>query len=154
NAIIIGDPSGASCSSIVPSDALSTAATWGAAVNGNVAVLGTAPALAGGTTLISDAIAYAASSGTGKTGLYVSLNCEYANATAGTAVPLLASVDGGGFTVTGQGANCPSDAGSVNTWQALALGQFNGLTSAKLGPWSSPACSVEETFNAWPAALG
>jgi RHS repeat-associated protein len=153
-AIIIGDPSGASCSGTVPADALSTAATWGAAVNGNAAVLGTAPALGGATTLISDAIAYAASSGTGKTGLYVSLNCEYSTATAGTAVPLLASVDGGGFTATGQGSHCPSDDGSVNTWQALALSPFNGLTSGNLGPWSSPACSVEETFNAWPAALG
>jgi RHS repeat-associated protein len=154
NAIVIGDPSGASCSSTVPSDALSTAGTWGAAVTGNVAVLGTAPALGGATTLISDAIAYAASGGTGKTGLYVSLNCENASASDGTDVPLLASVEGGGFTVTGQGSHCPSDAGTVNTWQALEVTQFNGLTSAKLGPWSSPACSVEETFNAWPPALG
>src|SRR6266568_9040383 len=78
NAIVIGDPSAAACSSTVPTDALSTAGTWGAAVNGNVAVLGTAPALAGATTLISDAIAYAASGA--KAGLYVSLNCEYATA--------------------------------------------------------------------------
>jgi hypothetical protein len=86
--------------------------------------------------------------------LYVSLNCEYSSASAGTGVPLLASVEGGGFTVTGQGSNCPSDAGTVNTWLALALSQFNGVTSAILGPWSSPACSVEESFNAWPAGLG
>jgi hypothetical protein len=122
-------------------------------VNGNVVVLGTAPALGGARTLISDAIAHAASGGANKTGLYVSLNCEYSSATAGTDVPLLANVEGGGFTATGQGTHCPSNAGTVNTWQALALSQFNGLTSADLGPWSSPACSVEETFNAWPPAL-
>ena len=159
NAIIIGDPSTSStCASTVPSDALSTAGTWGPAVTGSVAVLGTAPALASATTLIKDAIAYAASGYNSQTqtgtGLYVSLNCEYSAATAGTAVPLLGSVDGGGFTVTGQGSNCPSDAGTVNTWQAVALSQFNGLTAANLGPWSSPACSVQETFNAWPAGPG
>jgi hypothetical protein len=37
--LIIGDPSsGGTCSSAAPSDAVSTAATWGAAVTGNVAV--------------------------------------------------------------------------------------------------------------------
>src|ERR1022692_4655893 len=42
--LIIGDPSsGSTCASSVPSDALSTAGTWGPAVTGNVAVLGTAP---------------------------------------------------------------------------------------------------------------
>jgi hypothetical protein len=151
SAIVIGDPSaGGSCASTVPSDALSTAATWGPAVTANVVVLGTAPVLGGGTTLVKDALAYAAS-GSG-TGLYVSLNCEYSSAAAGTAVPLLADVDGGGFTVTGQGSSCP-DAGTANTWQALADAQFNGLQSSSLGPWSSPACSVQETFNTWPAGL-
>ena len=66
SAIVIGDPSAASCSTTVPSDALSTAGTWGPAVTGNVAVLGTAPALGGGTTLIKDAIAYAASAEAGR----------------------------------------------------------------------------------------
>jgi hypothetical protein len=134
----------------VPSDALSTAAVWGAAVTGNVAVIGTAPAFAGtaGTPLIKDAIGYAlAGSGTG---LYVSLNCEYSSAAAGTAVPLLAGVDGGGFTVTGQGSACP-DSGTVNTQEADAVAQFNGLASSALASWVSPACSVTETLNSWPA---
>ncbi len=152
-AIIIGDPSTSTlCASSVPSDALSTAGTWGPAVTGNVAVVGTAPVLGGATTLVKDGIAYAASGRT--TGVYVSLNCEYSSASAGTSVPLLGSVNGGGFAVTGQGSNCSSDAGTVNTWQALALTPFNGLTSSNLGPWSSPACSVEESFTAWPAGLG
>jgi hypothetical protein len=152
-AIIIGDPSTTACSSTVPSDALSTAGTWGAAVDGNVSVLGTAPALAGATKLISDAIAYAASGASGTTGLYVSLNCDYYTAAADTGVPVLDSVDGGGFTVTGQGANCPSAAGTANNWETLALAPFKGLTSGDLGPWSSPACSVEETFTGWPVGL-
>jgi hypothetical protein len=152
SAIIIGDPSTTSCATAVPADALSTAATWGSAVTGNVAVLGTAPALAGtaGSSLLSDAVSYAAS-GSG-TGLYVSLNCEYATAAAGTAVPLLAGVDGGGFTVTGRGSACP-DSGTVNTLQADTLPQFNGLAASSLASWSSPACSVQESFPAWPTAL-
>src|ERR1700722_18738413 len=154
SALVIGDPSsGGSCATSVPSDALSAAATWGPAVSGNVSVLGTAPVLAGsaGGTLLSDGIGYAlAGSGTG---LYVSLNCEYSTASAGTSVPLLSKVGGGGFAVTGQGSSCPSNAGTVNAWASVADTQFNGLTNGAIGPWSSPACSVEETFTAWSAGL-
>jgi RHS repeat-associated protein len=158
SALIIGDPStGSTCASTVPSDALSTAGTWGPAVTGNVSVLGTAPVLAGtaGSALIADGIGYAVTPPaglSGTTGLYVSLNCEYRSAAANTAVPLLASVDGGGFTVTGQSASCP-DSGTVNTWQADAAAAFNGLTSGALASWASPACSVQETVTAWPAGF-
>jgi RHS repeat-associated protein len=151
SAIVIGDPStSSSCASSVPSDALSTAATWGAAVTGNVAVIGTAPVFAGGsgTALIKDALTYAVS-GSG-TGLYVSLNCEYATASAATSVPLLAHVDGGGFAVTGQGSSCPAS-GTVNTWAAEASPSFAALAGGPIGPWVSPACAVEETMNSWPA---
>ncbi len=41
----------------------------------------------------------------------------------------------------------------MNTWEALALAQFNGLRPGNLGPWPSPACSVQETFTAWPNGL-
>ncbi|MGD1012348.1 MAG: DUF6531 domain-containing protein, partial [Acidimicrobiales bacterium] len=155
SAIVIGDPSsGGTCATTVPSDALSTVATWSAAVAGNVAVVGTAPALAGssGTTLIADSIAYAAS-GSG-TGLYVSLNCYYSGASSDTAVPLLADIDGGGFTVQGQ-STCTS--GTVDSLVATEDSQLADLQSSSLGPWTSPACSIEETFNAWPSefsALG
>ena len=132
-----------------PSDALSTASTWGPAVTGNVAIAGTAPALAGssGSSLIADAIGYAVN-GSG-TGLYVSLNCENAGSAAGTGVPLLAHVDGGGFAVQGRGSACP-DSGTVNTLTAVADPAFAGLTSGGLASWASPACSVEESFDAWP----
>ena len=128
-------------------------------MTGNVAILGTAPVLGGATTLVSDLVAYAAS-GSG-TGLYVSLNCEKAGSAAGTQASLLSYVDddsanvGANFTVTGQNPTsaCPVSGGTVNTWQALAATQFNGLTAGNLGPWASPACAVEETFNTWPAGL-
>ena len=151
--LIIGDPStGTTCASTVPSDALSTAGTWGPAVTGNVAVLGTAPALAGtaGTSLIGDSVGYAVAGG--GTGLYVSLNCEYSTAAANTAVPLLASMDHGGFTVTGQSGACP-DSGTVNKWEADSSGAFSGLSSSALASWASPACSVQETVTAWPAGF-
>jgi hypothetical protein len=151
SAIVIGDPSTASaCALTPPSDAVSTAAKWGAAVTGNVVVAGTAPVFAGtaGRSLVSDAIAYAlAGSGTG---LYLSLNCEYENAAAGTAVPLLSGVYGGGFTVTGQGPDCPNS-GTLNTLEAKSSVAFSGMAASALASWASPACSVEETVNSWPA---
>ncbi|MGD0557348.1 MAG: DUF6531 domain-containing protein, partial [Streptosporangiaceae bacterium] len=154
SAIIIGDPStDDSCSTTVPAAALSDASTWGAAVtstDGHVAVLGTASALAGssGTTLMKDAIGYTLS-GSG-TGLYVSLNCEYSSASAGTSIPLLADVYGGGFEATGQSSAC-QNSGTVNTVLGESVPEFNGLTSSDLASWASPACSVEETVNEWPA---
>jgi RHS repeat-associated protein len=166
SALVIGDPSsGGTCSSLTPTtatsgtDALGT--NWQAAVSGNTAVLGTAPALpgtAGANALISGAIGYAAagfsSPGTG-TGLYVSLNCEYSTASAGTAVPLLNGVEGigaaGGLTVQG-GLAC-TDPGTVNTWGANSARTFAGFASNSLGTgsWPSPGCPVHEAFDAWPA---
>src|SRR5580658_909359 len=169
-ALVIGDPSaGGSCSSLLPttgtsgSDALGTA--WQAAVNGNVAVLGTAPALPGTTaanSLITDSAGYAAAGwnsansggNTSGTGLYVSLNCEYATAAAGTDVSLLDGVEGigtdGGLTV--QGKLACSDPGTVNTWEAAKAGTFTGFSSSDLAPsaWGT-ACPVQEAFGSWPA---
>jgi Domain of unknown function (DUF6531) len=134
-------------------------------VNGNLAVLGTAPALPGTTaagTLITDSAGYAAAgfnsaksgTSTSGTGLYVSLNCAYSTAAAGTAVPLLAGVENigtaGGLTVQG-GLSC-SDPGTVNTWAADKAGTFGGFTSSSLAAnqWS-PGCPVQEAFDSWPA---
>jgi RHS repeat-associated protein len=171
-ALVIGDPSSGSCSSLLPvtgtagSGQESIGTNWQAAVTGNLAVLGTAPALPGTTgadSLISDAVGYAAasysSSGSTGTGLYVSLNCEYSTAAAGTSVPLLSGVEGignaGGLMVNGS-LSC-GDAGTVNTWEADAAGTFSGFTIASLGTGSnafpSPACPVEEAFDSWPASF-
>ncbi len=155
-AILIGDPSTSStCSSTVPADALTYAADWGPAVDGNVSVLGTAPVLAGsaGATLLDDGITWTVSGPSADTGLYVSLNCEYRSVSAGTAVPLLAGVAGGGFAVTGRGTSCPSNSGSVNASQALADSPFMGLAGTTIGPWSSPACAMQETFNTWSGGV-
>jgi RHS repeat-associated protein len=169
-ALVIGDPSsGGSCSALTPttatsgSDAIGTA--WQGAVSGNLAVIGTAPARPGGSaagSLISDSVGYAAAkynsaaSGTSSsgTGLYVSLNCEYSGAAAGTSVPLLNGVQGigaaGGVSVQG-GLAC-SDPGTVNRWEAAAPGTFGGFTSADLAASAWPSsCPVEEAFGRWPA---
>jgi RHS repeat-associated protein len=169
-ALVIGDPSaGGSCSSLLPttgtsgSDALGTA--WQSAVNGNVAVLGTAPALPGTSAadaLITDSAEYAAAawnssgsgSGTSGTGLYISLNCEYSTAPTGTDVSLLDSVEkiGTDGSVTVQGSLACADPGSVNTWEAAKAGTFGGFTSSSLATsaWGT-ACPVQEAFGSWPA---
>jgi RHS repeat-associated protein len=161
-AIVIGDSStSSSCSTTAPSTA-TLGSQWEGWVTGNVAVLGTAPArpgTSGADALIKDAVAYAAqqpSSGS-STGLYLSLNCGYATAASGTAVSLLAGVDGiggdGGVTVNGS-LTC-TDTGTVNSWEAGNAGTFGGFSSTSLGTGStgfpSPSCPVEEAFDSWPA---
>jgi RHS repeat-associated protein len=161
-AIVIGDSStSSSCSATAPSTS-SLGSQWEGWVTGNVAVLGTAPArpgTSGADALITDAVGYAAqqpSSGS-ETGLYLSLNCGYATASAGTAVSLLAGMDSigtdGGVTVNGNLA-C-TDTGTVNTWKADAAGTFSGFAGTDLGTGSSgfpsPSCPVEEAFDSWPA---
>jgi RHS repeat-associated protein len=170
-ALVIGDPSsGGSCSSLTPvtgtagSGQVSIGANWQAAVTGNIAVLGTAPALpgtSGADSLISDSVGYAAagydSSASTGTGLYVSLNCEYSTVASGTTVALLNGVEGigtvGGITVNGN-LSC-TDAGTVNTWEADAAATFGGFTSSDLATganaFPAPACPVQEAFDSWPA---
>ena len=167
--LVIGDPSTtSSCSTLTPTTATSgtdaIGTTWQAAVSGNVAVLGTAPAAAG-TTAASNlmtasagyaAAGYSSSTSTG-TGLYVSLNCEYKTAAAKTPVPLLNGVEGigaaGGLAVKG-GLSC-GDAGTVNKWEASSAGTFGAVTSGSLGAgaWTSTGCPVQEAFSSWPAML-
>ena len=161
-ALVIGDASGSSCSATGPGS-LGTA--WQAAVSGNVAVVGTAPALAGtsgANALILDSAEYAAAAystsspnGPTGTGLYLSLNCDDSTASAGTPVSLLNGVENiqaaGGVSVQG-GLSC-SDSGTVNTWEAQSSGTFAAFTSSSLaaGSWPDPACPVQEAFDSWPA---
>jgi RHS repeat-associated protein len=165
SALVIGDPSsGTTCSTLTPTtgtsggDAIGTA--WQAAVKGNVAVLGAAPALAlgsggGATSLVTDAVSWAGAGST--TGLYESLNCEFSTAAAASSVPLLAGVAAipGALTVTGQGSACGAGngAGTVNKLAAAQAAPFGGLSGAALAAaqWPSPACAVRETFGSWPA---
>jgi YD repeat-containing protein len=160
-ALVIGDPSSSgSCSSLNP-ETESLGTNWQAAVTGNLAVLGTAPEAAGTTaasTLVTDSVGYAAaaydSSSGSLTGLYVSLNCEYSSAPAGTGVSFLDGVEAigasGGLTVQG-GLAC-TDPGALNTWEADQAGTFSGFGTSSLNPaqWGS-GCPVEEGFGKWPA---
>ena len=161
-ALVIGDPSSGTCSASLPTTA-TLGTTWQTVLGtGNIAVLGTAPALAGtsgANALVKDAASYAtatySSTGQTGTGLYLSLNCAYSATSSATAVNLLNGVQGigtaGGINVQG-GLSC-SDPGTVNTWEAEAAGTFSGFTSGSLamGSWPSPACPVQEAFDSWPA---
>lgn len=170
-ALVIGDPSSGSCSALTPTlsgsggDVIGT--NWQAAVTGNISVLGTAPALAetsAANSLITGAVGYAAAAyssqnGTG-TGLYVSLNCDYASSPSGTAVAFLNGVENIGTTagqagaVTVQGGLACADAGTVNGWEAESSVTLSTLTSGMLsgsGNWPAPSCPVQEAFDSWPA---
>jgi RHS repeat-associated protein len=170
-ALVIGDPSIGSCSSLLPvtgtagSGQVSIGTSWQAAVTGNVAVAGTAPELAataGAKALVADSAGYAAAAfttvpgGTQGTGLYVSLDCEYSGSAAGADVSFLDGVEGigaaGSLTVNG-GLSC-ADAGTVNAWEADNAGTFSGFTSASLGTGTGgfppPSCPVQEAFDSWP----
>ena len=144
--IVVGDPA---CSA---DPGLATAATmttsvWGPAVNGNVIINGTDPVFhaeyggkAGGQTLVYKSVAFAGNQ-TGKTGLYVSLSCEYISAYSPTHVPVLDALNDGEFDV--QQVGCYNAVHIVATHPALA-----GLTDADLSNWY---CSVHEAFTKWPA---
>ncbi len=169
-ALVIGDPSSGSCSSLTPTtqttgaDALGT--SWQAAVTGNISVLGTAPMLAdtsGSNGLVTDSVGYAAegydSGAKTGTGLYVSLNCDYSTAAAGMAVSFLNGVEnigtgaGKAGALTLQGGMSCGDPGVVNNWEAESSGTFGSLASSQLSgsSWPSPSCPVHEAFDTWPA---
>lgn len=138
DAIILGD---ATCGGD-PSAAVANTFTWGAAVNGNVIVVGTDPVYhqgQGGAQLVTSGVKFAADAA-GKTGAYVDLSCYYHGTSPGTPVPLLDGIEAG-FTVTGVG--CYNDVHIVATHPALT-----GLTDASLENWS---CSVHEAFDGFPS---
>jgi hypothetical protein len=91
--------------------------------------------------VVRSSINFAASSGPGKTGAYITLSCYYHGTAANTPVPLLDAFETvpGQFTVTGVG--CYNNAHIVATSPALV-----GLTDANLSNWS---CSVHEAFDRW-----
>ncbi len=152
-ALILGDPTcdrdgppGGTADPHVAA-ALANKNVWGPAVNGNIAIYGTDPTyhteagISGARKVVHSSIAFAASSGPGKTGAYITLSCYYHGTAANTPVPLLDGLETvpGQFTVTGVG--CYNDAHIVATSSAL-----NGLTDANLSNWS---CSVHEAFDKW-----
>ena len=150
-AIVIGDPT---CGSYNDTShltaALSNPATWGAAVNGNVLIIGTDPVFHSGGTLTSgpgQLVAHGidfALAQAGKVGAYIDLSCAYGTVPPNTPLTLLDGLRPGGFSVDGGPSTvCYNAAHIVATHPALA-----GLTDAQLSNWG---CSVHEAFDTWPA---
>jgi hypothetical protein len=144
DAIVLGDPNCVTNTGPVAA-AEANAAEWGAAIDGNVVLIGSDPYYhrsQGGEALTEKGIAFAVGE-FGKTGAYITLSCYYHWEEVGTAVPLLDGISGGGFTVRG-GKVIPSlnDVAIVATHPAL-----DGLTNADLSNWGN---SVHEAFDTWP----
>jgi cysteine-rich repeat protein len=143
-AIVLGD---ANCDTGQGADRLSAASAntpvWGAAVTGNVILIGTDQTYHQpyGQPLNQDGIAFAAAR-PGQTGAFVSLACDYHDTTPNTPVPYLAGL-GTGFAVGPTPDSCFNDAYVVAAHPALA-----NVTSESLSNWS---CSVHEVFNSWPS---
>jgi hypothetical protein len=122
--------------------AVASAATWGAAVDGNVIVIGTDEVYhytQGGDALMDAATDFVVAEA-GKTGAYVSLSCYYHGTAPGTPLPWLGQAFGGTWSAAGVG--CYNNAHIVATHPALA-----GLSDATLSNWS---CSVHEGIDSWP----
>jgi hypothetical protein len=140
--LILGDPDCGSVEALAPAEA--NPDVWGAAVNGNVAVLLTDPDfhaafLSAPQKLMDNAIAFAGAQA-GRTGLYASLSCYYAGAAPGTPVPALRGI--GTFTVQGQGG-CPNSIHILDPASPVV----SGLSEADLSNWF---CSAHGGFDVWP----
>jgi hypothetical protein len=154
NAVVIGDPK---CNHGDLAPAVSSAAVWGAAVDGNVAVLGNAPVTtywlnhdlssrvgSGFEVLTALKLATADSS---KTGAYLDVGCEAQNAAADSSVSLLDGLAGAGaFKATGSNGACWTVGHIVDTSGALAP-----LTDDFLSNWPCNAASALEVFTQYPA---
>lgn len=140
-ALVLGDPT---CGSALPV-AQENTSVWGAALDGNIMIVGTDPvyhSAQGGQKLTESGVAFAASE-PGKTGAYITLSCYFDGATSSTEVNLLDGVVPGGFSVTS--ADCYNDAHLVATHPSTT-----GLSDADLSNWR---CSVHEAFDKWPASF-
>jgi hypothetical protein len=145
DAIAIPDPTcyGSGGNHAAIAAAVANAATWGAAVDGNVIVIGTDEVFhrSGyrGDAVMDKATDFVVAEA-GKTGAYISLSCYYHGVASGYDLPWLKAAFGGNWDTTGVG--CYNDAHIVATHPALA-----GLTDGQLSGWS---CSVHEAFTSWP----
>jgi len=146
DAIVLADPTcqtGGETGAIAA--AVASAATWGAAADGNVIIIGTDEQFhfnSGGQTLMDGAAEFVVADAD-KTGAYVSLSCYFHGAAPGTPVTALGNAFGGAFTVTGV-PGCFDNAHIVATHAAFTTA---GVTDATLSGWG---CSVHEAFDSWP----
>ncbi|KAN0107877.1 hypothetical protein V8E51_007619 [Hyaloscypha variabilis] len=147
-AIVIADPDCA----VDPTDLdflASSNSVWGPAVQGNIVLIGTDPTFhddvgkAGATTLIDNAIKFAASgttsTGQSQTGLYFALSCYYQSVDNATVDALSYFGD---FEVRGN-LDCYNTVHIVASSPALGT-----LDDAALSDWS---CSVHEAFSVYPS---
>jgi hypothetical protein len=145
-AIILGDPSCGSSTSIAAAEANSAGVSgWAAAVTGNVVIIGTDPTYhkaQGGAQLWKSAIGFAAA-GPG-TGAVIALSCYYNSALSGTTVPVLKGFESTGTFAVQGGVPCLGDVSIVAASPALT-----GLTGGPGGTLSAWSCSVHEGFNSW-----
>lgn len=144
-AIVIGDP-GCVGDTTPMLAAILNQATWNAAVDGNVILIGTDEvfhSVQGGDSLSKYGIQYVtANAGSGETGLYASLGCSYGPAATPTQVTMLDSLSPNG-TFSVFGSNCHNASHIVLTHPALT-----NLTDSILSDWS---CSTHEVFDSWPS---
>ena len=145
DAIVLGDPTCFFPAGPV-SVAAANAATWAAAVTGNVSIWGTDPqwhssagfgGAQGGDEVTTAGVEFAVSGSS--TGAYITTSCYFDGAAAGTPVSFL---DGFG-TFTAQGAQCWNTSHIVATSPALAA-----LVDADVSDWF---CSAHNFFNSFPA---
>jgi hypothetical protein len=158
-AIVLGDPHCVTGTGPITA-AQTNKATWGPAITGPVAVLGTDPEFHAdpannvdpqkttAAQLTQNAIALATSVPS-KTGAYISLSCYYHLSAANTAVPVLDPFGTGAFTVQGQGAGSTNNSNIVAPSNPLVTTP-NALTNAGLSNWAE---STHEAFNSFPASF-
>jgi len=146
SAIVLGDPGCARDTTPITA-AQNNSGTWGPAITGPVAIIGTDPEFhfnAGvpiaTAQLTQNAIAFASLTA-GKTGAYISLSCYYENAAPATAVPVLSPF--GSFTVQ----RTQWDVSTVVASGNALVNTPHVLHDADLSNWG---VSSHEGFNSYP----
>ncbi|MFL5344515.1 MAG: choice-of-anchor A family protein [Hyalangium sp.] len=139
-ALIIGD---AACQSGTAAfqAAIDSRNTWGAIVDGDVAILGTDPTHNNTPQLVESAIEFVLNSQQKRTGMYIALGCAYQEAPANTAVTLLEPF--GRFTV--QGVPGCADSAHMLQMRNDLLSRF--MTDDML---SGDGCAARSVFTSYP----
>ncbi len=140
-ALIIGD---AACQSGTAAfqAAIDNRNSWGAIVDGDVAIIATDPASNATPQLVENGVNYALNSVQYLTGMYISLGCAYRDATVDTAVSLLEPF--GTFKV--QGVLGCADSAHMFEMNNNLISQ--GLSDGWLG--GAGGCAARSVFTAYP----
>lgn len=145
-AVVLGDPTCQTGTAAVAAAEANTA-VWGAAVTGNVFIIGSDPryhyySRPGAQNVYAKGIDFAASDPL-KTGAFITLSCYYHWSPALTPVPVLDAFAPSGFSVIGG-----SKITGLNNVHIVATHpSLVGLTDADLSNWGN---SVHEGFDSWP----